>query len=314
MVDVLIIGSGPAGLGAALYAARSGVCVLIAEKEYEGTGQIAESHLVDNYLGLPGETGYDLGERFLRHVEKAGVSFYEGEAEKIYRTEDFWEVLFSDGSKKRARSLIYAAGAHPRRLNVPGEDRLTGRGVSYCALCDGALYGEKDVAVVGGGDTALDDALYLSAICRKVYLVHRRRDLRGRFQAQEQVKSRDNIELVTEVHPVKIIGEEHVEGLLLDNGRELKVSGIFCAIGSVPATDILRDFAALDAQGYVLADETGKTQTPGLFVAGDVRKKNLRQVITAVADGANAAAAAGEYLLCRTEQAEFFCKERKKKE
>jgi thioredoxin reductase (NADPH) len=321
MLDTIIIGSGPAGLGAAIYAKRANLDVLVVEKEYEGTGQVAESGRVDNYLGLPGVNGYDLGETFRNHALSFGVEFLELEVTGIHRQEDGnWEVAFEDGSSKSAKTVIYAAGASHRHLNIPGEETFAGKGVSYCAICDGSFYKGKKVAVIGGGDTALDDALYLSEICETVYLVHRRDEFRGAQQTVEKIKTKSNIVLKLSCVPKEIVGEKKVSGLVLadssaasdgrassdssvpsdvrtsSDGNPLAVDGVFVAVGTVPKTEILKGVVPLDVQGYVPADETGSTEVPGFYVAGDARAKKLRQVITAVADGANAATEAAEYV------------------
>ena len=297
MLDMVIIGSGPAGLSAAVYGKRANLDVLVIEKEYEGTGQIAQSRQVDNYLGLYGISGYDLGERFRTHAAELGVNFLESEVRAFSQISNGWQIYFTDGGSVQARTVIYSAGTINRPLEVPGEEQFLGRGVSYCALCDGAFFKNKIVAVVGGGDTALEDALYLSTVCAKVYLIHRREQFRGAKNTEEKVRAMENIELVLNAEVVAITGTEKVCAVQLQDGRELAVDGIFSAIGSVPNTDILRGLIALDGQGYIIADETGYTEKAGFFVAGDVRTKRLRQVATAVSDGANAATAAIDFIM-----------------
>ena len=297
MLDLIIIGSGPAGLCAAVYGKRANLDVLVIEKEYEGTGQIAQSGQVDNYLGLSGISGYDLGERFRTHAVEFGVNFLEAEAQAFKQIAGGWQIYLADGGSIQARAVIYSAGTYYRQLKVPGEEKFSGKGVSYCALCDGAYFKNKIAAVVGGGDTALEDALYLSTVCVKVYLIHRRVQFRGAKNTEEKVRTKENIELVLNAEVAAIIGTDKVCAVQLRDGRELAVDGIFSAIGAVPKTDILQGFIALDEQGYVIADETGHTEKLGFFVAGDVRAKKLRQVVTAVSDGANAATAAIDYLM-----------------
>lgn len=297
MLDLIIIGSGPAGLGAAVYGKRANLDVLVVEKEYEGTGQIAQSRQVDNYLGLLGISGYDLGERFRTHAVELGVNFLEAEVHAFQQIDGGWQISLAGGGSIRARAVIYCAGTSYRPLKVPGEEKFCGRGVSYCALCDGAYFKNKVAAVVGGGDTALEDALYLSAVCAKVFLIHRRERFRGAKKTEEKVRVKENIELVLNAEVAAITGTDKVCAVQLQDGRELAVDGIFAAIGSIPKTDILQGIIALDEQGYVIADETGHTGKPGFFAAGDVRTKRLRQVVTAVSDGANAAAAAIDYLM-----------------
>ena len=295
-LDLLVVGSGPAGLSAAVYAVRANLNVLVVEKEYRGTGHIAESDQVDNYLGLPGVNGYDLGETFLTHAKEFGVQFYEGTAEGFTNKDNIWHVQMADGSTIRAKTVIYCAGASHRRLGVDGEEEFAGKGVSYCAVCDGAFYRGKETAVIGGGDTALGDALYLSDLCEKVYLVHRREEFRGQAATVQQLQEKENVEILTSAVPAKIVGEQTVTALELKDGRSLPVNGAFVAVGMQPQTELLRGVVDLDAAGYVIADETGVTSAPGFFVAGDVRTKALRQVVTAVSDGANAATSAAEYI------------------
>lgn len=296
MRDILIIGSGPAGLSAAIYAKRANSDVLIAEKEYMGTGQIAESTRVDNYIGLVGKSGYELGELFRSDAENSGAEFLEVEVTSLFRRNNFWVAILSDGGEIEARAVIYAAGASHRRLNVSGEERFIGNGVSFCALCDGAFYRGKNVAVIGGGDTAVDDALYLADIAEKVYLIHRRSEFRAASGSVRKAQSKPNIEIITPANVTEIIGGSHVEKIRLDNGRELPVDGVFTAIGMTPQTGLLKGIADIDEQGYIIADETGITSAAGIFAAGDVRTKKLRQVITAASDGANAAVSAVDYI------------------
>lgn len=296
MLDVLVIGSGPAGLSAAVYAKRANLDVLVAEKVYYGTGQIAESNQVDNYLGFAGINGYDLGEKFREHAVGLGVEFKNGEAEKFEFAEGIWRVTFQNGDVLETKTVIYAAGAIHRHLGVPGENEFAGKGVSYCATCDGAFFKGKVTAVIGGGDTALDDALYLSDISSKVYLVHRRNEFRGSAKTVEKLKAKENVEFVLEAKPSVVSGSEKVEKLQLEDGRSLAVDGVFAAVGMIPLTTPVKDVVELDQSGYIVADETGKTSASGFFAAGDVRTKALRQVITAVSDGANAATSAEQYI------------------
>lgn len=295
-LDVLIIGSGPAGLSAAVYAKRANLNTVVLEKDYQGTGQIAESDQVDNYLGLPKINGYDLGEAFLKHAQELGTQFQEGMADSFTKEEDGWSVHIADGQTIHTKTVIYCAGATHRHLGVDGEEQFAGRGVSYCAVCDGAFYKGKQTAVIGGGDTALGDALYLSDLCEKVYLVHRRDQFRGSALSVQQLQEKENVEILTSAVPAKIIGEQTVTALELKDGRSIPVSGTFVAVGMQPCTSQLVEVVELDAAGYVIADETGITSAPGFFVAGDVRTKALRQIVTAVSDGANAAVSAAEYI------------------
>lgn len=299
MYDTVIIGSGPAGLSAAVYAKREQLRAVVIEKNYMGTGQIAVSERVDNYLGLYGESGFDLGEKFRSHAASLGVEFIENEVIKIVPEDDFYNIAFADNKIIKAKTIIYAAGANPKRLDVKGESEFTGKGVSYCAVCDGAFYKGKTVAVVGGGDTALQDALLLSKIAETVYLVHRRGEFRANKSLQKTVTETPNIKLVLNSVVKEIIGDKKVSGVkILNNGNEelLNVDGIFTAVGTVPNSRLLNGIAELDNNGYVVANEDGITSAKGIFVAGDVRTKRLRQVVTAVSDGASCVQSVEEYL------------------
>ena len=297
--DTIIIGSGPAGLAAAIYAQRARLNTIVIEREYMGTGQIAESEQVDNYPGLPGMNGYELGEKLREHAEGLGASFIEGEVQRLTQDGAGWSVALADGTVDQSKTVIYAAGASHRRLDIPGEESFTGRGVSSCAVCDGAFYSGKTVAVIGGGDTALSDALFLSKIADTVYVVHRRDEFRGNPLAQKLVRDTANIQLVLSAVPEEILGDNTVTGVRIrqqGSERTLAADGVFVAVGVQPNTDLVRDIVQTDEQGYLRAGEDGVTTAPGLFAAGDVRTKPLRQVVTAVADGANCVTAVQEYL------------------
>ena len=299
MYDTLIIGSGPAGLSVAVYASRAKLSFAVVEKEYMGTGQIAYTERVDNYLGYYGIDGFSLGEKFREHAEALGTEFIDSEVSGFQRAGKGWKVLLADGDTLEARTVIYAAGAHPRTLGITGEKEFSGRGVSYCALCDGAFFADKTVAVIGGGDTALEDALYLSKQAEKVYLIHRRDQFRANRALQEKVRACGNIELVLEAVPSEITGDENVTGIKINqNGTEmvLEADGIFIAVGTIPNTEAVKDTVSLDSNGYIIAGEDCKASAEGFFAAGDVRTKQVRQVITAAADGANAVSAVSEYL------------------
>lgn len=297
MLDTIIIGSGPAGLSASIYIKRANLNVLVIEKYYEGTGQVAESRKVDNYLGIPEISGYELGEKFREHALKSGVNFLEANVINIKKQKDnIIRVELENGECVEAKTIIYAAGATHRRLNVLGEEKYLGRGVSYCAICDGAFYKNKVVAVIGGGDVALDDAVYLSEIAKKVYLIHRRKEFRGAESTLNLLKEKENVEILIDSEVDSILGDDKVTSILLKNKREIILDGIFSAIGMIPKTEILKELIDLDEYGYVKADETGKTNLKGFFVAGDVRKKELHQIVTAVSDGANAATTAINYI------------------
>lgn len=299
MYDIVIIGSGPAGMSAAIYAQRAGLKAVVVEKECLGTGKIAESLRVDNYPGLFGENGYDLGEKFRTHAENLGAEFIEGKIIKIVRSKGYYTLQLDADEALSTKTVIYAAGTQCRRLGVVGEQELLGRGVSYCAVCDGAFYKNKIVAVIGGGDTALGDAVLLSGLAKKVYLVHRRGEFRANKALQNKVSGIKNIVPALNAAVQKINGKDHVEAVaILQNGVEkaLPVDGVFVAIGSTPNSALVKELLDIDENGYIAADETGVTSADGIFAAGDVRAKKLRQVVTAVSDGANCVLSAEEYL------------------
>ena len=289
MTDVLIIGSGPAGMTAAIYAKRANLNVLIVEKEYEGTGQMAESSRIDNYPGFYGINGYELGEKIREHAESLEVEFLEDEATVFESNENGFLVTLESGTKLETKTVIYTAGASHRKLNVSGSEAFENKGISYCAACDGAFYKDKEAAVIGGGNSALDDALLLSDICKKVYLIHRRNEFRGNRSTLARLEKKENVEIIRNANVKEITGTKKVENILLDTGKSLDVQGVFVAVGMIPQTESLKDFVELDKSGYIKADEDGIT-------SGDVRTKKLRQIITAAADGANAADSAIHYI------------------
>ena len=299
MYDVIIIGSGPAGLSASIYAVRDQLKTIVVEKIHFGTGQISESDRIENYLGLYGENGYELGMKFREHALKLGVEFYEGEATKINFSNGSYIVNFKNGYYLKSRSLIYAAGANHLKLGVKGEDEFYGKGVSYCATCDGAFYKGKTVTVVGGGETAFSYSLLLSKIAEKVYLVHRRSVFRANKSLQKKLKAAVNVEFLLNSEIIEIMGNQKIKSInLIQNKTEKNIltDGIFIAIGIKPNTALLKNKVTLDDNGYIIADENGITSVPGLFAAGDVRKKRLRQIVTAVSDGACCAVSAEDYL------------------
>ena len=299
MYDTIIIGSGPAGLSAAVYAQRAALKAVVIEKEEYGTGQVAQSQRVDNYLGLYGESGFDLGEKFRAHAQTLGTAFYTGTVSAVVPAQGGYRVELDDGESLSAKTLVYAAGASHRKLEIPGEAAFSGKGVSYCAVCDGAFYKGKTVAVIGGGDTALGDALLLSKLAEKVYLVHRRDTFRGNKTLQNKILHTENIEILFSTVPVRILGGKRVEELvILREGAErtLPVNGVFVAVGTVPNSEALQGLVELSPEGYVVAGEDGITSAPGIFAAGDVRTKGLRQILTAAADGANSIRSVENYL------------------
>ena len=300
MYDLIIIGSGPAGLSAAVYGKRAGLNLLVLEKNPMSGGQVLNTYEVDNYLGLPGIGGFDMGVKFREHAEKMGAEFKEAEVTAIADCGDVKKVQTTEGEFE-AKTLILAMGAHHAKLGVPGEEELAGMGVSYCATCDGAFFKNRVTAVVGGGDVAVEDAIFLARFCKKVYLIHRRDSLRAAKSLQEELFALSNVEILWNKRVTEIDGADMVESLSLEDTAgegtsSLAVDGVFIAVGIHPDTELCRELVACDENGYVLAGEDGVTNVPGIFAAGDARKKPLRQIITAVADGANAATSAGNFL------------------
>ena len=298
--DVIVIGAGPAGLAAGIYGKRAGYNILVLDTSSISGGQILNTYEVDNYPGIPGVSGTELADAMKKHCEKLGVEFARGRVSSIVDNGEIKELI----TKKehfQTKTVIIATGATNRKLGCPGEDEFSGMGVSYCATCDGAFFKDKVVAVVGGGDVALEDAAYLARTCKKVYLIHRRDEFRGAVVLQNQIKSLDNVELVLDSTVESIIGKDSVEKLLIknkktDEEKELEVEGVFIAVGTVPNTKTISGLPSLDDRGYIIAGETCETNIPGVFAAGDVRTKQLRQVITATADGANAITSITNYL------------------
>ena len=300
--DLIIIGSGPAGLAAAVYAQRAKLDTLVVEKAMVSGGQVLTTYEVDNYPGLPGIGGYDLGLKFREHADRLGARFVEDEVLKI---EDGGrgavKSVVCQGNTYEARALILATGAVHRKLGVPGEEELAGAGVSYCATCDGAFFRNKFTAVIGGGDVAVEDAIFLARMCSKVYLIHRRNELRAAKSLQENLLSLDNVEVIWDTVADSINGDGMVKSLSLTNvkdgqKRELEVQGVFIAVGISPESRAFEGLVDMD-HGYIRAGEDAATSAPGIFAAGDVRTKPLRQIITAAADGANAITSVERYLV-----------------
>lgn len=300
--DVIIIGSGPAGLAAGVYAQRARLSSIIIEKEYMSGGQILNTYEVDNYPGLPGINGFDLGMKLREHCEGLGAEFVTAEVEKVSLAEDGQTKLVQTAEETyQAKTVILAMGARHRLLEVPGEEEFTGMGVSYCATCDGAFFKDRVTAVVGGGDVAVEDALFLARGCEKVYLIHRRDSLRAAAALQEKATENEKIEILWDTVVTGIQGHEQVESIGLLNKktgeeRSLPVDGVFVAVGNQPNSKIVTELLHLDKNGYISADETGVTEIPGIFAAGDIRTKQLRQIVTAVSDGANAVTSVQNYL------------------
>lgn len=301
MLDIAIIGGGPAGLAAGLYAARGGANVTLFEALFSG-GQAVKTHQIDNYPGFTdGIEGFELGTKLEAHAARFGLAVQYAEVQALDLTGEIKRIVMADGSTVEARTVILAMGAKPRMIGVPREAELTGSGVSYCATCDGAFFRDKPVAVVGGGDTAISDALYLARFASKVYVVHRRDALRATKVLQESAFREEKIEFVWNSLAKELAGETAVEGLVVEDKmtgeqRTLEVSAVFAAVGIVPESALAAGQVELDASGAIVTDMRMHTSEAGVYAAGDVRSTPLRQVITACADGAVAATEALEYL------------------
>ncbi|EFV02572.1 thioredoxin-disulfide reductase [Pseudoramibacter alactolyticus ATCC 23263] len=301
MKDLIIIGSGPAGLTAGIYAERAKMDTIVIERNYMSGGQIIDTYEVDNYPGLPGINGFDLAQKMREHADKLGVNFVNAE---VKRVEDLGDVkrIYTDKEVYEAKAVLFTSGAGHSKLGIPGEDTYGGKGVSYCATCDGAFYRGKDVAVIGGGNVAVEDAIFLARGSRKVYVVHRRDELRAIKSLQEQLFAMDNIEMVWDSVATEIVGNDgKTSGVRVHNKKTgtdkvLPVDGVFVAVGIVPNTELFKGICAMDDRGYIIAGEDGKTNTPGFFVAGDARTKQVRQVATAVGDGASVVSSIDRYL------------------
>ncbi len=299
--DVIIIGAGPAGLSAAIYSARGGLKTGIFEKALIG-GQINVTDEVENYPGFEESlSGFELTEKMHKQAERFGAHFIDEEVSAI-GLEGLCKVIQAGDKTYRAKSVIVCTGAHPRRLNVPGEEPFTGRGVSYCATCDGALYRDKVVAVVGGGDSAVEEGLFLTRFAKKVYVIHRRDELRAQKIIQERAFNNPKMEFIWNTVIQEIHGDAVVNELELFN-RETKqismlpVNGIFIYVGILPNNELLESRLNLDPAGFVLTDEHMHTNVPGIYAAGDIRHTVLRQVVTATSDGAIAAWSAEKWII-----------------
>lgn len=299
--DLVIAGAGPAGLTGAIYGARFGLKTLVAERLAPG-GQIATADLVENYPGFPeGISGARLGELMEAQARRFGAEIIQDGIASVKREGDLFRLSAESGAELVARAVIASTGAEPKRLGIPGEDEFIGRGVSYCAVCDGMLFREKTVAVIGGGDSALSEARYLSSLAGKVYLIHRRAEFRAQNYLVNEVRNLGNVEFLTPYVPVEIKGENRVRAIVLENretheNKEIALDGIFVYVGLVPNSQPFLELVEADENGFIITDAHMRTRTPGLFAAGDVRAKPLRQVSTAVGDGALAAQSAYEFL------------------
>ena len=298
--DVIIIGGGPAGLSAGIYSSRSRLRTLLIEKGLFG-GLIANAELVENYPGFPeGISGFDIGERMSQQASRFGLETLSAEVIGVDLLKDIKTISTSEGDFS-ARAIIIASGAERRRLGVPGEDIFINRGVSYCATCDGALFKDRIVAVVGGGDSAVEEALFLTRFASKVIIIHRRNQLRASKMAQEKALSHKKIELMWDTIVEEIRGNNKVSELAVHNVKTgetstIVVDGVFVYVGQIPNTSFLKGQIPLDKEGFVITDDRMGTHVKGVYAAGDIRKNSSRQVITAAGDGATAAISAEKFL------------------
>ena len=289
--DLAILGGGPAGITAAIYASRARLNTIWIDKNFAPGGQITATYEVDNYPGMPGISGLELAEKLKEHVTGFGVEIARGKVKGI-SLDGEWKIVHTKKADYRGKAVILAAGAVHRKLEVPGEEELAGMGVSYCATCDGAFFKDKTVAVVGGGDVAVEDAIFLARGCKQVYLIHRRDQLRAAQVLQDALKDFHNITCIWDTTVEKIGGEQQVQWITLKQTKtaekyQLDVDGVFIAVGTVPDTGFVKELVDLDEHGYIKAGEDGRTGVSGIYAAGDIRTKELRQIITAAADGAN---------------------------
>lgn len=292
MYDVIIIGQGPAGLSAGLYSARSGLKTLILEKAFAG-GQMGLTYEIDNYIGIPDISGIDLSMNMLAHAKKFGGEFKSEDVINLDLESDI-KVVETTKAKYEAKSVILALGAKPRKLDIKGEKEYSNAGVSYCATCDGNFYKDKVATVVGGGNTAVEDAIFLSRLCKKVYLVHRRDKFRAESHLVEQLKELSNVELVLDSIPLKIKGEEKVTSILVENKntnetRLIETDAVFVAVGITPSTSLVDGKVLLNEASYIITNEKMETNVKNVYAIGDCRDTVLRQVVTSVSDGAIAA-------------------------
>lgn len=297
--DVIIIGAGPAGMTAAVYAARANLDTLMLERGVPG-GQMANTEDIENYPGFDHILGPDLANKMLEHAKKFGARYQFGEVKSIIDGTPYKKVVTSKETYL-AKAVIIASGAEHRKLGVPGEDRLAGRGVSYCAVCDGAFFRDKELVVVGGGDSAVEEGVFLTKFASKVTIIHRRDQLRAQKILQERAFKNEKVDFIWDTVVEEILGDEKVTGVKLYNRktgerREFPCDGVFIYIGMNPLTDWVRDLGITNEEGYIETDERMRTRLKGIFAAGDVREKNLRQVVTATGDGSIAAMEAQQYI------------------
>jgi thioredoxin reductase (NADPH) len=300
MYDLIIIGSGPAGLSAAIYAQRAMLNTLVIEKSVMSGGQVLNTYEVDNYPGHKGINGFDLGIKFREHADELGAIFIEEEVKKIELNEQIKKVI-TEKETYEAKTIIIATGARYRKLEIPGEAEFSGLGVSYCATCDGAFFRNKTTCVVGGGDVAVEDAIFLARMCKKVYVIHRRDEFRAAKSLQEKLFSLENVEVIWDNKVNQIKGDGQVNEIVIENVKTkeeqvIDTDGIFVAVGIIPNSDEFEGVVAMNEQKYIIAGEECNTNIEGIFAAGDIRTKMLRQIVTATSDGANAVSSVQNYI------------------
>ena len=302
ILDCVIIGAGPAGVSASVYAKRYNLDFVIIEKDSLPGGKASIPHMVENYIGFPdGIQGYEISERFEKHLKNHNVTVKNYCCEEIVKNNNYFKIVCSSQKSFLTKTIIVATGTKDKELEIPGEVTFKGRGVSYCATCDAPFYRGKSVAVIGGGDTALSESIYLSEFASEVFLIHRRENFRGAELLQERVKNIDKIKIILNSIPIEIEGNEFVNGLKIKNTLSndislLPVQGVFIFVGSIPNTNFIQKLVNLDSNGYITTDEFMETSEKGIFAAGDVRAKLLRQIVTAISDGAIAVYSIRNYL------------------
>lgn len=302
ILDCVIIGAGPAGVSAGVYAKRYNLDFVLVEKNSLPGGNASISHIIENYIGFPdGISGYEISEIFTKHLEKLEIIVNSKSCERIIKENGYFKVSCGSNDVLLTKTAIIAAGTKEKEIGIPGEENFKGRGVSYCATCDAPFYRSKSVAVIGGGDTALTESIYLSEFADEIFLIHRRENLRGADLLQEKVKSNKKIKLYLNSIPLTIEGDEFVKSLKIKNllsgeTMVIPIQGVFIFAGLIPNTKFVQGLVNLDNDGYIITDENMRTSEKGIFAAGDVRVKGLRQIVTAISDGAIAAHSARNYL------------------
>lgn len=298
--DLIIVGSGPAGLSAVVYAQRAKLDTIVIERVPMSGGQILNTYEVDNYLGLPNMNGFDMGMKFREHADNLGATFINGNVEKIIDEGEI-KIVVTNKESYKTRTVLITSGAESRKLGLANEKKLAGAGVSYCATCDGAFFRNKTTMVVGGGDVAVEDAIFLARLCEKVYVVHRRDEFRAAKIYSDKLKTLENVEILWDSVLEEINGDTQVSSAVVKNvktgeTKEVETDGIFIAVGMIPNTKEYEGLLKMDDSNYIIAEEDGITSVPGIFVAGDARTKKLRQIVTAVSDGANAITSVERYI------------------